>query len=267
MQHPPGTVRTAYLDHPGPIPLAHRGFDVDGAGLENTMAAFEAAVRLGYRYIETDVHATRDGALVAFHDETLDRVTDSEGLIPELSWREVSRARVRGVEKVPLLEDLLGSWPDVRVNIDVKTPGAILPTVRVIERTRAHERVCVTSFSDQRRQSVVMRLTRPVVTSAGQNATAAFRAAAELPRLIRHSVVSKVLREVDGLQIPAEHYGIEVVNPTTIAAAHEVGRFVHVWTVNEVPDMVRLLDLGVDGLVTDRADLLKDVLTVRGEWR
>ena len=140
--------------------MAHRGFDDTGRGLENSLPAFEAAVRLGYRYVETDVHATRDGVVVAFHDETLDRVTDRRGAIPELSWREVSRARVGGAEPVPQLEDLLGSWPELRVNIDIKSPGAILPLVRVIERTRAHDRVCVTSFSDQRRDAAVIVIKR-----------------------------------------------------------------------------------------------------------
>lgn len=259
-------MRTAYLDHPGPIPMAHRGFDADGTGLENTMAAFRAAVDLGYRYVETDVHATRDGVVVAFHDESLERVTDRGGRIPELAWREVSRARVATSESVPRLEDLLEEWPDLRVNIDLKTPGAVVPTVHVIERMRAHDRVCVTSFSDQRRRAAVMRLTRPVVTSAGQRSAATFRAAATLPPLVRASVVARTLREVDGLQVPADHLGIEVVTSTTVAAAQEVGAFVHVWTINEPEQMGRLLDLGVDGIVTDRADLLKQVLTDRGQW-
>ena len=244
--------------------MAHRGFDRDG--LENSMRAFEAAVALGYRYVETDVHATRDGVLLAFHDASLDRVTDRRGEIPELSWREVSRARIGGLEPVPQLEDLLGTWPDLRVNIDIKSSGAILPLARVIERTRAHDRVCVASFSDQRRQAALMRLTRPVTTSAGQTTAARFRAAAALPHLVRTPVLARVMRGVHGLQVPVRHAGIEVVTPSTIEAAHEVGVFVHVWTVNDVPEMTRLLDLGVDGLVTDRADLLKDVLLARGQW-
>ncbi|MFK5634188.1 MULTISPECIES: glycerophosphodiester phosphodiesterase [unclassified Ornithinimicrobium] len=257
-------MRTAYLDHPGPVPMAHRGFDLDG--LENSMRAFDAAVRLGYRYVETDVHATRDGVLLAFHDVSLDRVTDRRGEIPELSWREVSRARIGGVEPVPQLEDLLGAWPELRVNIDVKSSGAILPLARAIERTRSHERVCVASFSDQRRQAVLMRLTRPVATSAGQTTAARFRAAAALPHLVRTPVLTRVMRGVHGLQVPVRHAGVEVVTPSTIEAAHEVGVFVHVWTVNDVPEMTRLLEMDVDGLVTDRADLLKEVLLARGQW-
>lgn len=257
-------VRTAYLDHPGPIPMAHRGFSLDG--LENSMTAFQAAVDLGYRYVETDVHATRDGSVVAFHDETLDRVTDAVGEIPKMAWTQIRRARIGGIEPVPLLEDVLGTWPELRVNIDLKSNSAITPLARVIERTRAHDRVCVASFSDRRRAAALMRLSRPVVTSAGQATAAAFRAASTLPALVRPGVVARALSGVHGLQVPAEHLGIEVVTPTTLAAAHEVGAFVHVWTVNDPPEMHRLLDLGVDGLISDRADLLKDALIDRGQW-
>ena len=96
------------------------------------MAAFAAAVDLGYRYVETDVHATRDGVPVAFHDATLDRVTDGSGAIADLSWDQVRRARIAGVEPVPSLADLLGTWPDLRVNIDLKAASAIGPTTEVI---------------------------------------------------------------------------------------------------------------------------------------
>ncbi|MFD9130057.1 glycerophosphodiester phosphodiesterase, partial [Kitasatospora sp. NPDC059571] len=111
-----------FLDHPGPLAFAHRGGDLGHP--ENSLAAFEAAVALGYRYLETDVHATRDGVLVAFHDSRLDRVTDATGAVAELPWDTVGRARIGGTEPVPLLEDLLGAFPAARFNIDVKAaPG------------------------------------------------------------------------------------------------------------------------------------------------
>jgi glycerophosphoryl diester phosphodiesterase len=104
--------RYPFLEHDGPLAFAHRG----GAagGLENSMAAFGRAVDLGYRYLETDVHATADGVLLAFHDSTLDRLTDRRGRVARLPWSEVSRARIGGVEPIPLLEDLLEAWPDIR---------------------------------------------------------------------------------------------------------------------------------------------------------
>jgi len=261
-------VRTAYLDHNGPIPLAHRGFSLDG--LENSMAAFAEAVDLGYRYVETDVHATSDEVVVAVHDESLDRATDRTGDIAGMPWREVRKARIGGVEPVPTLEELLGAWPDLRVNIDVKSAGAIAPTVRVIERTCAHDRVCIASFSDRRRRQTLRQLSRPVVTSAGQGVGAQFRAAAALPRVVpkvvKGRVVATALRDVDGLQLPVRHSGLPLVTRATLDAAHGAGAFVHVWTINEPAQMHRLLNLGVDGLVSDRADLLKEVLVSRGQW-
>src|SRR5699024_8862465 len=168
-----------YFAHPDlprgvPLAIAHRGFSPDG--LENSMTAFAAAVGLGYRYLETDVHATADGVLVAFHDQTLGRVTDRSGAVATLMWREVQHARIGGVEPIPALEEVLGTWPTVRVNIDIKSPGAIGPLVDVIERTRSHDRVCVTSFSDARRRAAARALSRPVAQSPGRSGIALFRA-------------------------------------------------------------------------------------------
>lgn len=250
-----------FFDSPHPLALAHRGFSLDG--LENSMAAFAAAVDLGYRYVETDVHATRDGVLLAFHDLTLDRVTGVPGAIAALPWATVRQARIGGREAIPTLEDLLGTWPDLRVNIDIKERSAVGPAARAIERTAAHHRVCIASFSDVRRREVLRRLSAPVATSAGLSVAAAFWLSAGS----RSAALSRsALRGVDVLQLPEIHGRLRVVTARTLAAAHAVGVRVHVWTVNDPGDMRRLLDLGVDGLVTDRADLLRQVLRERGTW-
>lgn len=141
-------IRHPYLDHPGPIPFAHRGGSADG--LENTLTQFRRAVDAGYRYIETDVHATADGRLVAFHDVTLDRVTDGASRISDLPWEDVRHARVAGSEPVPLFEELLETFPEVRWNVDVKAEPALLPLLDLIGRTDAWDRVCVGSFSEAR---------------------------------------------------------------------------------------------------------------------
>ncbi|HWS58202.1 MAG TPA: glycerophosphodiester phosphodiesterase family protein [Actinotalea sp.] len=252
---------TAYLDHPGPLALAHRGFSLDGQ--ENSMAAFGAAVGLGYRYVETDVHATADGVVVAFHDETLDRVTDATGRVADLRWSVVGAARIGGTEPVPTLADLLGTWPDLRVNIDIKSAAAVGPTAAVVERTAAHDRVCLTSFSDARRRAALRALSRPVATSGGTRTVAGFLGATAV-RSERGQ--ARTLRGVDCLQVPERQGRVRVVTAATVAAAHAHGVQVHVWTVNDPADMHRLLDLGVDGLVTDRADLLRDVLRSRSQW-
>jgi glycerophosphoryl diester phosphodiesterase len=251
---------------PGVAALAHRGFARPGgvdSGLENSLAAFQAAVDLGYRYVETDAHGTADGVAVALHDASLDRTTDGRGLVAELPWDVVRRARIGGVEPVPRLDDLLGSWPRLRVNIDVKATSGIAPTAAAIERTGAHDRVCVTSFSAARRRATLARLSRPVATSAGTSEVIGFLAGARLraPALTRHA-----LRQVGALQVPVREQVLTVVDARTVAAAHAAGRPMHVWTVNDAACMHRLLDLGVDGIVTDRADLLRDVLTSRGLW-
>ena len=258
---PPRSAQVPYLDHAGTIALAHRGFSPHGH--ENSMAAFAAAVDLGFSYVETDVHATRDGVVVAFHDGSLDRVTDAAGRITELPWAVVRSARIGGTEPIPTLEELLGAWPTLRVNIDLKSASAIGPAVEVIERMAAHDRVCVTSFSDARRRAALRALSRPVATSPGTRTVAGFLAAVASRS---RRAAARVTRDVDCLQVPERHGAIPVVTERTVAAAHAVGVPVHVWTVNDPADMHRLLDLGVDGLVSDRADLLKSVLVARGRW-
>jgi glycerophosphoryl diester phosphodiesterase len=249
-----------YFDNGGKaIALAHRGFSLDG--LENSMSAFAAAVALGYRYVETDAHGTSDGVAVALHDSSLDRTTDGHGVVADLPWREVRTARIGGVEAVPSLEELLGTFPELRVNIDVKGVSGIEAIASAIERTQAHDRVCVASFSASRRDATVGLLSKPVATSAGTTEAASYfaRGAVGLK-------VARPLRKVDALQIPSRAGGMRVLTSRHVKAAHAAGCHVHVWTINEPADMATLLDMGVDGLVSDRADLLKEVLIGRDQW-
>ncbi len=250
------TVRWPFLDHPGPLAFAHRG----GAGdwPENTMPAFEHAVALGYRYLETDVHATADGVLLAFHDDRLDRVTDRTGEIAALPYAEVAAARVDGEEPIPLLEDLLGAFPDVRVNIDPKADGSVEPLIAAIERTGSLDRVCIGSFSDQRLRTMRTRLGPRLCTSMGPQEVARLRLDAVSGRV--HPAAAACV------QVPERAKGVTVTNAAMVRAAHRAGLQVHVWTIDDPEDMTRLLDLGVDGLMTDRPAVLKQVLEDRGQW-
>lgn len=255
-----GRLAGGYLDAPFAA-LAHRGFS--RRGLENSMAAFAAARDLGLHYVETDAHATADGVAVALHDASLDRTTDAHGRVADLPWRAVRAARIGGQEPVPALEDVLGTWPDLRVNVDVKSAAAAEPVARAIERTRAHDRVCVASFSASRRLATVARLSRPVTVSGARGAVLGMLVAgrARLDALARLAT-----RGVDCLQVPVRGGWVRVVDSAFVRAAHRAGVAVHAWTVNDTATMHRLLDLGVDGIVTDRADLLRDVLLARGMW-
>lgn len=248
-----------YFDAGGVAALAHRGFWP--GGLENSLAAFQAAVDLGFRYLETDAHGTADGVAVALHDASLDRTTDGTGRVAALPWSVVRRARIGGIEPVPRIEDVLGSWPEVRVNVDIKERSAVESVATAIERTRAHDRVCVASFSAARRDATVALLSRPVATSAASAEAVALLAAGtsgRWPARARHPF--------DAYQVPWRLRGRQILTARHVRAAHRLGRPVHVWTVNSAADMRTLLDLGVDGIITDRADVLRDVLVERGLW-
>lgn len=219
------------------------------------MRAFANAVELGYRYLETDVHSTADGVLVAFHDDTLDRVTDRNGRIADLPWSEVSRARIGGREPIPRLEEILDAWPRVRVNIDVKEAQAIAPLAAVVGRTNAEERVCVGSFSWSRMRQARRALGPGVATSFTP---------LDVLLLMIPLPLGALIAGAPCVQVPARRDGLRIVTRPFVERAHRMGRQVHVWTVDDAAEMRELLDLGVDGLMSDRIDVLRDVLAERG---
>lgn len=220
------------------------------------MAAFDRAATLGCRYIETDVHATADGVLVAFHDPTLDRVTDRSGPIATQTWAEVSRARLPDGSTIPLAEDVLATWPSVHVNIDAKSDQAVGPLLDVLQRTQAYRRVCVGSFSDRRIRQLRGALPPGTASALGPREVAALRVG------LRHG--SRWLpADVPCVQVPERQGRLRIVDEAFVARAHAQGRVVHVWTVNDPTVMHRLLDLGVDGIVTDEAEVLLAVVDER----
>jgi glycerophosphoryl diester phosphodiesterase len=252
--------RYPFLDAGGLIAFAHRGAAPDG--LENTLVAVERVVRLGYGYLETDVRATRDGVAVLLHDPTLDRTTDRTGAVRELAWAEVRRARVGGREPVPRLDDLLGSYPDLRVNLDVKTPDAVLPLVGAVRRADAVDRVCVGSFHDRLVAEARARLGPRLCTSLGPRGVLQLRLVS-----LRRRPAAAPAPAAACAQVPVRFGGVRVLDRRFVAAAHERGLPVHAWTINDRRVMVRLLDLGVDGIMSDDAPGLRAVLEGRGLWR
>ena len=222
------------------------------------MPAFRHAIGLGYRYLETDAHATADGVVVAFHDNSLDRVTDRQGQIADLSWSEVARARIGHQEPIPLLTDLLEEFPDARINIDPKHDSVVEPLAKLLQATNAINRVCVGAFSDRRLSKIRKLLGPDLCTSAGPRATSRFRAAswgAPLGAVPYHC-----------LQVPIRLGLIPVVDQRFVDEAHRRFLQVHVWTVDDPTEMHELLDLGVDGLMTDHPTVLREVLVARGLW-
>jgi glycerophosphoryl diester phosphodiesterase len=245
-----------FLEHKGLLAFAHRGGAHEAP--ENTMRAFDYAVGLGYRYLETDAYATRDGVLISFHDDKLDRVTDAKGRIEELSWADLNGARIGGVEPIPVLEDLLARWPETRINIDPKHDAAVAPLIALIKRMGVEDRVCIGSFSGKRLRQIQDAFDGRVCTSLGPSGVLRLKAAsAGLP----------VARFREGCaQVPVKANNVTVVTRRFVEAAERAGLQVHVWTIDEEAEMRRLIDLGVHGLMTDRPALLKQVLTSKGLW-
>ena len=260
--------RHPFLDVPTPVAIAHRGGAEEAP--ENTLEAFGAAVELGYRYLETDAHVTRDGVVVAFHDARLDGITDRKGAIGALSIAEVEAAdagftfspdggrsfpfRARGV-RVPRLEALLQRWPHARVNIDPKDDSCVEPLVALLDRLDAWDRVNVGSFSDRRLRRIRELSRGRACTSMGPRAVAVARIVSVCGRMPRQGA--------DCVQVPIRTGGIRIVTAGFVRAAHRAGIHVHVWTVNDRATMLELLDLGVDGVMTDRPRVLRDVMAER----
>lgn len=252
-----------------PVPIAHRGSRV--LWPENTDTSFQGAYELGYRHFETDLHLTSDGVLVCFHDPTVDRTTNATGRVEHMTLQELQSLdagyrhgtaegypyRELGA-KVPTLEWLLTTFLDTSVILDLKSDGLAEPLAATVDDLGVHDRLIVGSFSDARLAKFRAITNGRVPTSVG-------------PTLARLWILaSRVGRQAggpaDALLVPTHMRGVRVVDERLVASAHGAGLQLHVWTVNDPREMTRLLDMGVDGLVTDRADLLKDLLTERGEW-
>ncbi|SDB83007.1 glycerophosphoryl diester phosphodiesterase [Raineyella antarctica] len=267
------------------LALAHRGGSTypPNVGRENTLHAFGEAVALGYTHVETDVHATRDGVLLAFHDDRLDRVTDRTGMIADLTFAQVTEARIGGTDPIPTLDQVFETFPETFFNIDLKSDAAIEPLVEALNRHHAQQRVNVASFSDrtlrtfrrlagtQVSTSVApsgIRYTRLLPSVAGLLAAPGNALQVPhwhpLPQAVR-SLPPLVLEALgDDIDVRGERF--RVVTRALVDAAHAAGKVVHVWTIDDADEMRELIDLGVDGLVSDRIDVLKDVLVERGRW-
>ena len=251
-----------------PFGVAHRGSRI--LWPENTMVAFDGAVALGFAWLETDLHLTADGVLVCVHDPTLDRTTDSTGLVSEVTARQLAQLdaayhhapheeyphRGTGV-RVPTLEEVVTSFPDVRLILDIKRDGLVDPLWKLVERHRLHDRIVVGSFSDRRLAAFRRLAGGSVAMSTGPGRSVAALAGA---------FAGRAPRLADAVQFPVSVGPLRPLTARTIASFHRGGYQAHVWTVNDKAAMQRFYDLGVDAVITDRPDILRDVLIDRGQW-
>lgn len=256
--------RYPYLEGDGVIAFAHRGGT--SSHPENTMESFAAAVALGYRYLETDVHASRDDVLFAFHDDDLSRVAGVQGRIGDLTAAEIDAIRFDGEYRIPRFAELMATWPQARLNIDPKADAAVDPLIAEIRAMGAIDRVCIGAFSDARIKRCRDRLGPGLCTSMGP---------IEVLRLVAISwglpvgaPVAPCVQIPIGFDLPVPGLDVQVRVTTErlIATAAELDIDVHVWTIDDPDEMNRLIGMGVDGIMTDEPARLRSVLVERGLW-
>lgn len=246
-----------YFDGPKPRIFAHRGLALHHA--ENTVGAFDAAVAAGVDMLETDVQLSKDGQVIVAHDSELQRVAGRFGLVSDFTAAELKNMDLGFGEGFPTLVELLEAFPDQKFNIDIKTPQAVDAFVDVIKQCGAVDRVLAASFDEKTRAAAVAKL--PGVVSSATSRTIAEGKFRSLLGLSMNNW--KLGPEIRALQVPPVYRGFVLVNTAFISAAHRKGLEVHVWTINSAPDMIRLLDMGVDGIVTDRCDVAIEVIAQR----
>ncbi|MEM9563377.1 MAG: glycerophosphodiester phosphodiesterase family protein [Actinomycetota bacterium] len=244
-----------FFDHDGPIPLAHQGGAAEE--VENSAAAFANAAALGYHHLDVDLQATTDGVLVAHHDDSLQRLTGVDAAVGDLSWDDVAELRLPNGEPLARFDELLDEHPEARWNIELKDDGSIGPTVDLVRQRRLDQRVCLNTFDDRR----MRRIRRAAVGiepaySTPIAATLWLKAASWIPFLPYRT-------SADVTQAPVEDRGIKVLDERFVRRAEKAGLVVVVWTIDEADEMARLLDLGVDGILTDAPQTLRTVLDGR----
>ena len=246
-----------FLEGAGTRIIAHRGLALDAP--ENTLLSFLRALSVGATHLETDIHASADGVAVIAHDPDLARVAGREVQVGQLTMPELRRIDLGHGQGFCSLAEALDAFPEARFNIDVKDARAATPAVDAILATRAVDRVLVTSFAPDRRRAVADRL--PGVASSPS--VREFVPALVGAKLGMGSSTRRALRGFVAVQVLERRGPVRIVTRRTVDRIHAAGAEVHVWTVNDPGDMARLLELGVDGIVTDRCDLLKELVDTR----
>ena len=238
------------------LAFAHRGGNEFAP--ENSFRAFKSAVDIGYKYLETDVHLTKDGFLIAFHDDTLDRVTDKSGLIRDLTLSEIKKAKIAGTDEIPLLSELLNSFTDCFFNIDCKVDETVQPLINLINNKDFINRVCIGSFSQKRINFIRKSLGKDVKTSLGP-------AEVILSKFLSYTSLGYNFKS-SYTSIPIRRYGINLLDERNINYLKSNNQKVIAWTINDEDQMKMLINIGIDGIMTDNLTLLKKVLIEESLW-
>jgi len=239
-----------YLNQSGVSISAHRGGSEEAP--ENTLESFSYAIGLGSSYIETDVQLSADGIPYIFHDDDLSRLLNMEVKFNSLYSDQIEKLKLFESYQIPKLETALTQFPNALFQIDLKTDEVALPAMKVIENLNAFDRICIASFSSNRLQKVRKKFPDTCLSMGPK----------EILKLLLASfgLYNKTIYG-DCLQVPIYHYGIKLVTRRFVKYVQSIGLKIHVWTINDENTMRKLIDLGVDGIITDRPKLLKEVLS------
>lgn len=241
------------------MPIAHRG----GAALapENTLAAFAMAASLGFRYLETDVRVTSDGHLVCFHDRRLDRVTTASGPVRSKSLQELRPLRINGTEPIPTFDEALDAFPDQCFTVDIKDRAGVAPLVKSLQRKGVAERVCIAGVWDGW-LAHIRREVPDISTALG------WRSLGGLLSCARAGLrPPKALATAPFAHVPVKLGCVPIFVERLVAMSHDIGVRIVAWTVDEPEVIRRLLDAGVDAIITDRPDILRDVFVQSVAWQ
>tara|TARA_Y100001970_G_C14259557_1_gene878695 strand:- start:2629 stop:3375 length:747 start_codon:yes stop_codon:yes gene_type:complete len=234
--------------------FVHRGGDEEKT--ENTLEAFQYSSDLGFIFIETDVQITKDNQIVIFHDENLKRMAGISKEIRDLEFEEIKKIDLINGGKIPLLKEALISFPNLRFNIDIKKEKAVDETIKIINSLNCLNRVCLASFSSKRLKRIRALAGPNACTSSGQM---------EVFKLVSNSIGINIgIPDGDCVQVPTSQWGVPIITKGFIESVHELGKLIHVWTIDHEPEMNNLIELGIDGLMTDKPSVLKRTLQKKG---
>ena len=236
--------------------FAHRGGTEFAP--ENTYEAFSSAVGIGYKYLETDVHPNADNKLMAFHDSSVDRVTNYKGKICNFTSSELKKIKIKEKFQIPFLEDLIESFSKSFFSIDMKSDQSVKPLIKLIKSMNAVDRVCFASFSQDRIDYVRDEFDNKCITSMGPREIIKTKISSIIN--FKHKIIPKIS------SLPISRYRIKLLNKRHINFLKSLNIKVIAWTINDVEAINKLIDLGVDGIMTDNISVLKKILIKKNIW-
>ncbi len=244
-----------FLDNYNFIPFAHRGGSYDF--FENTLDAFNNSIKLGYRHIETDIRHTKDNKLVIFHDPDLKRICGLNRKIDSLNYEDLKEIKIFKKHTIPLLDEVLSSWPEINFNIEPKSLESAHLLKEKLKSTKNIERICIGSFSNIKMDIFRKEFKDNLCTSMTESETILF---------FLNRVLPIYINSIPCLQIPMKHLGFRIVTQKLVEHVHSLGKKIHVWTINDENQMVDLININVDGIMTDKPKTLKKVLQKKSLW-